>query len=66
MPETSALISNDAVVPGILGLMPGAVFMTSNSEHPAFRRYCSVVPALPAPLPVRPHRIQWGHRVGWV
>ena len=46
MPESTALISNDAIVLGLLVLMLGLVFHSSNSERPALKRFYSVVPAL--------------------
>ncbi len=46
MGEHSPLITNDAVVLGILALMLGFVFMTSNSERRVFKRFYQYVPAL--------------------
>ncbi|MCP4273120.1 MAG: DUF819 family protein [Gammaproteobacteria bacterium] len=46
MGEHSPLITNDAVVLGILALMLGLVFMTSNSERKVFKRFYQYVPAL--------------------
>ncbi|MEQ1438410.1 DUF819 family protein [Fontimonas sp. SYSU GA230001] len=40
------LITNDAVVLGLLSLLLGAVFWTSSSPHPFWRRFYGVVPAL--------------------
>ncbi len=46
MPESHALITNDAVVFGLLTLILGGVFYTSHSSHPFWRRFYSIVPAL--------------------
>ncbi len=46
MVEQTALVTNDAVIFGILALMLGLVFKTSNSERPFFKKFYSVVPAL--------------------
>ena len=46
MSESTALITNDAVVFGILLLMLGLVFKTSQSEHKAFRAFYRYVPVL--------------------
>ena len=40
------LITNDAVVLGILAVILGAVFATSASEHPFFVRFYRYVPSL--------------------
>jgi uncharacterized membrane protein len=40
------LFTNDAVVLGILMLILGFVFWSENSEHPFWKRFYSVVPAL--------------------
>lgn len=40
------LITNDAVVLGILAVILGAVFATSSSEHPFFVRFYRYVPSL--------------------
>lgn len=40
------LITNDAVIFGILMLMLGLVFQTSASEHPFWKKFYSYVPAL--------------------
>lgn len=40
------LITNDAVIFGILMLMLGLVFQTSASEHPFWKKFYSFVPAL--------------------
>jgi len=42
----SALITNDAVVLGLLSMLLGAVFYTASSAHPFWKRFYSVVPAL--------------------
>ena len=44
--ENHAVLTNDAVVLGLLMVTLGAVFWTSRSEHPAFRRFYKYVPAL--------------------
>ncbi len=46
MTESAPLITNDAIVLGILALMLGLVFKTSNSEHKIFRAFYQYVPAL--------------------
>jgi uncharacterized membrane protein len=46
MSEHPALITNDAIVLGILAVMLGLVFKTSSSERPIFKKFYSVVPAL--------------------
>ncbi|CAN5169251.1 DUF819 family protein [soil metagenome] len=46
MPESTALITNDAVVLGLLALILGAVFYTERSQHPVWRRFYKYVPAL--------------------
>ncbi|MEI8665972.1 DUF819 family protein [Pseudoalteromonas sp. B28] len=47
MVETqSALITNDAVVLGLLAIILGFIFKTSNSERPALKRFYKYVPAL--------------------
>jgi len=46
MAETTPLITNDAVVLGILALMLGLVFKTSTSERKIFRTFYQYVPAL--------------------
>ena len=46
MEDHSALITNDAVVLGLLAIILGAVFYTSHSPHPAFRKFYKYVPAL--------------------
>lgn len=40
------LITNDATVLGILALILGFVFYTSNSKHPAWQKFYKYVPAL--------------------
>ena len=40
------MITNDAVVLGLLAVILGAVFYTSHSPHPAFRKFYKYVPAL--------------------
>lgn len=40
------MITNDAVVLGLLAAILGAVFYTSHSSHPAFRKFYKYVPAL--------------------
>lgn len=44
--ESEALITNDAVVFGILMALLGIIFYTSKSEHPFWRKFYGVVPAL--------------------
>ncbi len=46
MNESEALITNDAVVLGILLLILAVVFRTSSSDHPALKRFYSIVPML--------------------
>jgi uncharacterized membrane protein len=46
MGSTGPLVTNDAVVLGLLALILGGVFWTQQSSHPVFRRFYSVVPAL--------------------
>ena len=46
MTHSSVLITNDAIVLGILALMLGLVFKTSNSDRPFFKKFYSYVPAL--------------------
>ncbi|MFT5451269.1 MAG: putative membrane protein, partial [Enterobacterales bacterium] len=46
MTESAALISNDAIVLGILALMLGLVFKTSNSDNKTFQAFYRYVPAL--------------------
>lgn len=44
--ESTALITNDAVVLGILFLMLGFIFKTSSSSNPRWRKFYSVIPML--------------------
>lgn len=44
--ESTALITNDAVVLGILVVILATIFATSSSEHPALKRFYTYVPAL--------------------
>jgi uncharacterized membrane protein len=44
--EHHALITNDAVVLGLLAVILGAVFYTAHSQHNFWRKFYSVVPAL--------------------
>ncbi|GLS82969.1 DUF819 domain-containing protein [Paraferrimonas haliotis] len=44
--QSSALISNDATVLGLLALMLGAVFYTHQSSHPFWQKFYKFVPAL--------------------
>ncbi len=46
MHDTTALITNDAVVLGLLALILGLVFHTSHSDHPFWKKFYGVVPAL--------------------
>ncbi|PCJ45782.1 MAG: hypothetical protein COA74_15020 [Gammaproteobacteria bacterium] len=46
MTESAALISNDAIVLGIIALMLGLVFKTSTSEHKMLKAFYRYVPAL--------------------
>jgi len=46
MIESTALITNDAVVLGILTVMLGLVFKTATSEHRIFRAFYRYVPSL--------------------
>lgn len=46
MSQGSALITNDAVVLGMLSLILGAVFWTHQSRHPFWVKFYSVVPVL--------------------
>ena len=43
---SAPLITNDATVLGILALILGFVFYTSNSSHPAWQKFYRYVPAL--------------------
>ena len=44
--EHTPLITNDAVVLGILVLILALIFKTSSSKHPFFRKFYTVVPSL--------------------
>ena len=44
MKEHSALITNDAIILGILMLMLAAVFYTANSKHPFWRKFYTIFP----------------------
>ena len=46
MEESQALITNDAVILGLLMLILAFVFKTSSSTHPGFKRFYSIVPML--------------------
>jgi uncharacterized membrane protein len=46
MEESRALITNDAVVLGLLAIILGVIFYTAHSEHPALRKFYRYVPAL--------------------
>lgn len=46
MQESSVLITNDAVVLGLMAVILGAVFYTSHSEHRFFKAFYKYVPAL--------------------
>lgn len=46
MEGSTAVFTNDATVLGILALVLGFVFYTERSEHPFWKRFYSVVPAL--------------------
>ncbi|MFZ9046956.1 MAG: DUF819 domain-containing protein [Cyclobacteriaceae bacterium] len=46
MTESTAVITNDATIFGILMLMLGLVFYTSNLDHPFWKKFYSWVPAL--------------------
>jgi uncharacterized membrane protein len=46
MEPSTPVLTNDAVVLGLLAVILGAVFYTSSSSHPAFRRFYTYVPAL--------------------
>ncbi len=45
-PLSSPLITNDATVLGILSLILGFVFYSSNSQHPTWKKFYRYVPAL--------------------
>ncbi|MEK6482189.1 DUF819 family protein [Catalinimonas sp. 4WD22] len=44
--EHSPLITNDAVVMGILVVILAVIFRTASSEHPFFKKFYSVVPSV--------------------
>ena len=44
--EATALITNDAVVLGLLAVILGGVFWASSLTHPWAKRFFAVVPAL--------------------
>lgn len=46
VPLTAPLITNDVTVLGILSLLLGLVFYTSNSQHPVLKKFYQYVPAL--------------------
>ena len=46
MHDVHPLITNDATLFGILAAMLGAIFYTSKSEHPIFKKFYGVIPAL--------------------
>ncbi len=46
MDESHALITNDAVILGLLAATLGAIFYTVQSDHPAWRKFYRYVPAL--------------------
>uniref|UniRef100_A0A486XPU3 DUF819 domain-containing protein n=1 Tax=Rheinheimera sp. BAL341 TaxID=1708203 RepID=A0A486XPU3_9GAMM len=46
MQESSVLITNDAVVLGLMAVILGAVFYTSHSDNPFFKKFYTYVPAL--------------------
>ena len=46
MAEHQALLTNDAVVLGLLAVILGLVFQTSHSAHPFWKRFYGIVPAL--------------------
>lgn len=46
MPETTALITNEAAVLGLMALILGFVFYTEGSEHPLWKKFYTYVPAL--------------------
>jgi len=46
MPLATPLITNDATVLGLLALILGFVFYTSNSQHPTWKKFYQYVPAL--------------------
>lgn len=46
MTESAPLIANDAVILGILALILGFVFLTSESKAPGWKRFYSIFPAI--------------------
>ncbi|MDH5805345.1 MAG: DUF819 family protein, partial [Gemmatimonadota bacterium] len=46
MESSTALITNDAAVLGLLAVLLGTVFWTSHSDHPVFKKFYRYVPAL--------------------
>lgn len=46
MPETAPLLTNDAVIFGVLALMLGFVFWTSESGHPFWKRFYTIFPTI--------------------
>ena len=46
MQEPSALISNDAVVFGLLTVILGVIFVTSGSDQPFFKKFYRIVPSV--------------------
>lgn len=44
--QTTALITNDAVVFGVLMVILAVIFYTSQSQHPMWKKFYAVVPAL--------------------
>jgi uncharacterized membrane protein len=46
MPQSAALVTNDAVVLGLLALILGFVFWTSESKAPGWKRFYAIFPAI--------------------
>ena len=46
MEESHALITNDAVVLGLLMALLAIVFKTSSSDHPSLKKFYSIIPML--------------------
>src|SRR5690606_41159172 len=46
MQQSTALITSDTVIFGLLAATLGLIFYTTQSEHPFWKRFYSVVPAL--------------------
>lgn len=44
--ESNALITNDAIVLGLLAATLGVIFYTTSSSHPAWRKFYKYVPAI--------------------